>query len=456
MRLGLPPRSVEVEALRLHLGLPEFGGFVEDAVVAKGLRELKARRTFAETGVASLKKAVPALRAAVMRDGAIAWTIRTMIPILDGGRLDLRIDAAPETGIAGILAGMAHRNDPTWRLDELRAAVAETSVRTAKALRRAVERLRDQVAEDLREVGGRRRHLYRPPRPVLALAGLPALAQPEPVAHRHPEGRARPGPQRGARGFAPAPPARSGGLRGLHREIHRRASPWPADHLPHGADEFRQDVCGPGDAARRAHRHLPRAPAPPRPGELRGPGRAWPAGRHGHRRGDPGRPQPDPHGAHHRNRRSEPAHRGGGDRRDPDDFRPRPGLGLDQRPVRCAGPHRRGLRLGRCARRRAPGGGGRRRIPRGGHLRAQDAAGAAGGTRSPREGDAGRRRGGLLAPGRSREPRDPGGGRAPGWRRSTARSRRRSAVPRPRASAPARPTSSSPPTPSAWGSTSGP
>ena len=33
MRLGLPPRSVPVEALQLHLGLPEFGGFVEDAVV---------------------------------------------------------------------------------------------------------------------------------------------------------------------------------------------------------------------------------------------------------------------------------------------------------------------------------------------------------------------------------------------------------------------------------------
>ena len=153
MRLGLPPRSIEVDALRLHLGLPELGGFVEDAVVAKALRELKARRAFAEGGVVSLKKAVPALRAAVMRDGSITWTIRSTIPILDGGRLDLRVDAAPETGVAGILAGMAHRNDPTWRLDELRAGVAETTIRTAKSLRRAVERLRDQVAEDLREVG---------------------------------------------------------------------------------------------------------------------------------------------------------------------------------------------------------------------------------------------------------------------------------------------------------------
>jgi len=153
VRLGLPPRSVEVEALRLHLGLPDYGGFVEDSVVAKALRELKARRAFAEGGVAAVRKAIPSLRAAVMRDGSIAWTIRTVIPVLDGGRLDLRIDAKPETGVAGILSGMAHRNDPTWRLEDLRAAVAEAGLQTAKSLRRAVERLRDQVAEDLRAVG---------------------------------------------------------------------------------------------------------------------------------------------------------------------------------------------------------------------------------------------------------------------------------------------------------------
>ena len=34
-RLGVSPRSVDLEALRTQLDLPEFGGYVQDARVAR-------------------------------------------------------------------------------------------------------------------------------------------------------------------------------------------------------------------------------------------------------------------------------------------------------------------------------------------------------------------------------------------------------------------------------------
>jgi ATP-dependent RNA helicase SUPV3L1/SUV3 len=152
-RLGVSPKSVNLEALRTHLDLPEFGGFVQDARVARALRAMKANRIFAETGIEALKKALPGLRAVVSKDHSITWSVRVSIPLLDDDRLDLRIDVAPNAATTNILKGMAHRNDPKWRLDELRAAVAEIGVQTTCSLRKPVERLREQIRLDLREVG---------------------------------------------------------------------------------------------------------------------------------------------------------------------------------------------------------------------------------------------------------------------------------------------------------------
>ncbi|MEQ4599163.1 MAG: helicase, partial [Methylobacteriaceae bacterium] len=152
-RLGLSPAQIDVEALRIHLELPEFGAAVEDERVALALREMKTARAFVETGIPALKRAVPALRAVVAKDQSIRWTIRVGIPLLDAGRMDLRIDAAPDPIIAEILQGIAARNDPTRRLEELRAAVTELAVQTTRDLRKPVDRLRSQILVDLREVG---------------------------------------------------------------------------------------------------------------------------------------------------------------------------------------------------------------------------------------------------------------------------------------------------------------
>ncbi len=152
-RLGLPPRSIDLEALRAHLELPEFGAAVEDERVARGLREMAAARAFVETGIPSLKRAVPALRATVAKDNGIGWSLRVAIPLLDAGRMDLRVEAAPEREAAEILSAMAGRNDPSHRLDALRAALTEAEGEVVRALRKPIDRLRGQILADLREVG---------------------------------------------------------------------------------------------------------------------------------------------------------------------------------------------------------------------------------------------------------------------------------------------------------------
>ena len=152
-RLGLAPNAVDLEALRAHLELPELGAVVEDERVVRALREMRTARAFAESGIPALKQAIPALRAGVGKDHSIHWSVRIGIPLLDAGRLDLRIDAAPDPVIADILQGMASRNDPTRRLDVLRAAVAEMTARTTRDLRKPIDRLRGQILTDLREVG---------------------------------------------------------------------------------------------------------------------------------------------------------------------------------------------------------------------------------------------------------------------------------------------------------------
>ncbi|GJE46550.1 helicase-related protein [Methylobacterium soli] len=152
-RLGLPPRSVDLEGLRAFLELPEFGGYVEDARVARALRAMAGQRAFAERGAASVAKAVPGLKAVVANDHSLTWTIRVTIPLLDDGRMELRLETVPDGTAAEILDGMAERNDPAWRLDELRAAVKAVSAQVARALRKPVDRLREQVLGDLHEVG---------------------------------------------------------------------------------------------------------------------------------------------------------------------------------------------------------------------------------------------------------------------------------------------------------------
>ena len=113
-----------------------------------------SKQAFAETGVKELRKTLPALRADVSKADAISWTIRVPIPLLDDGRLELRIDVRADEAIAKILDGMASRNDPKWQLDELGRAVAELATRTSQSLHKFIERYRGQIAADLREVGG--------------------------------------------------------------------------------------------------------------------------------------------------------------------------------------------------------------------------------------------------------------------------------------------------------------
>ncbi len=152
-RLGLSPGSVDPEALRAYLELPEFGAAVEDELVARAVRDMSAARAFVETGIPAIKRAVPALRATVAKDDGITWSLRVAIPLLDADRMDLRVEAAPERAAADILAAMAARNDPTHRLDALRAALTETEAEVVHALRKPIDRLRGQILADLREVG---------------------------------------------------------------------------------------------------------------------------------------------------------------------------------------------------------------------------------------------------------------------------------------------------------------
>src|SRR3954471_19839371 len=152
-RLGLSPDAVDLDRLLAHLALPEYGAEVEDERVARALREMQAARAFAETGIPAIRKAIPALRAVVTKDHRITWLIRIEIPLLDNGRLDLRVDMAPDPEAAEILARMAARNDPAHRLEALREAVARTALQATRALHKPVDRLRAQLLVDLREVG---------------------------------------------------------------------------------------------------------------------------------------------------------------------------------------------------------------------------------------------------------------------------------------------------------------
>ena len=152
-RLGIGAAAVDREALRRRMDLPEYDGFVEDDAVAAALRDGDARRAFRETGVAALRSSVPALRPEPGDEEGIVWCLRVKIPLLDDGRLDLRFDVPPGETAAEILEEMALGNDPTRRLDGLRAALAATAGQLRKTLHRTVDRLRDQIRDDLHDTG---------------------------------------------------------------------------------------------------------------------------------------------------------------------------------------------------------------------------------------------------------------------------------------------------------------
>ncbi|WP_019906610.1 helicase-related protein [Methylobacterium sp. 77] len=152
-RIGLPPRSIDIEALRIELELPEFGGFVEDSRVGKALRRMKAQSAFARTGAEAVARNVPGLKVTIAANDTVIWRVRVVLPLLDGGRMDVRVDVPLEGIAAEIVSGMAERNDPTWRIETLRMAAAETTAQTARVLRPSLERLRDAITADLREVG---------------------------------------------------------------------------------------------------------------------------------------------------------------------------------------------------------------------------------------------------------------------------------------------------------------
>ena len=152
-RLGIGAAAIDREALRLRMDLPEYDGFVEDDAVAAALRHGEARRAFAETGVALLRSALPALRAEPGRDGDLVWTLRVNLPLLDDGRLDLRIDVPPGEAAAEILEEMALGDDPARHLDGLRAALAGTAAVITASLGSTIARLRVQISEDLHETG---------------------------------------------------------------------------------------------------------------------------------------------------------------------------------------------------------------------------------------------------------------------------------------------------------------
>ncbi|WP_375409178.1 helicase-related protein [uncultured Methylobacterium sp.] len=152
-RLGHDLGESALDALRVRLGLPEFDGEPDEAGLVEALTEMAARRAFAGGGAAELTRALPELSATSPPDLAATWTLRVTIPILDDGRMDLRIDAAPAPEGLAILDRMSARNDPAWRLAELRTILAADEARVNRTLRKAVERLREQVRADLQEVG---------------------------------------------------------------------------------------------------------------------------------------------------------------------------------------------------------------------------------------------------------------------------------------------------------------
>lgn len=151
-RLGAKLDAVALDLLRQQLNLPEFDGEPDEADVAKALHALEARRLFLQSGLGELARTLPDLKVTAGADGALGASLSVTMPILDDGRMDLRVDA-PAQEAASILDEMAERNDPVWRLDDLRMFLEAERASVNRALRKPVDRLRQQVRVDLQDVG---------------------------------------------------------------------------------------------------------------------------------------------------------------------------------------------------------------------------------------------------------------------------------------------------------------
>src|SRR5919107_3171403 len=88
IRRGAPSRrDVGTEGLRRYLGLPEHDGFVDDGRVASALTEMRGLKEWVAKGARELAKAVPSLRWSEGENGAVSWSVRIRLPLLDDGRL---------------------------------------------------------------------------------------------------------------------------------------------------------------------------------------------------------------------------------------------------------------------------------------------------------------------------------------------------------------------------------
>jgi ATP-dependent RNA helicase SUPV3L1/SUV3 len=146
-------RDVDTEGLRRYLGLPEHDGFVDDGRVASALTEMRSLEEWAAKGARALAKAVPSLRWSESEDGAVSWSVRVSLPLLDDGRMELRLMLPPTPQMLEILHGMAIRNDPRHRFDKFKAEVDRVERETGKSIHWVVNQLREDVRGDLAEVG---------------------------------------------------------------------------------------------------------------------------------------------------------------------------------------------------------------------------------------------------------------------------------------------------------------
>ena len=94
-RVAPSRRDIDTEGLRRYLGLPEHDGFVDDSRVASALTEMLRLEEWAAKGARELAKAAPSLRWSEGEDGAVSWSVRVCLPLLDDGRMELRLMLPP-------------------------------------------------------------------------------------------------------------------------------------------------------------------------------------------------------------------------------------------------------------------------------------------------------------------------------------------------------------------------
>ncbi|KFG68136.1 hypothetical protein [Microvirga sp. BSC39] len=102
-RVAPSQRDVDTEALRRYLGLPEHDGFVDDGRVTSALAEMRSLEEWAAKGAEELAKAVPSLRWSEGEDGVVSWSVRVCLPLLDDGRMELRLMLPPTPQMLEIL-----------------------------------------------------------------------------------------------------------------------------------------------------------------------------------------------------------------------------------------------------------------------------------------------------------------------------------------------------------------